>query len=133
MTGAYITLAGAAITVVLNIILIPLFDYTGAAWATFLCYFFMMVISYVLGQKHYPIPYPRKKLITYIVIVTLMYILHEAIARNINPNASYYKLVYYGTSLLFFILFSLLIMKVERKELTRLPFVGKFFARPATS
>ncbi len=44
MTGAYITLAGAIITVVLNIVLIPHFGYTGSAWATFICYAFMMVI-----------------------------------------------------------------------------------------
>ncbi|MBO9632852.1 MAG: polysaccharide biosynthesis C-terminal domain-containing protein [Chitinophagaceae bacterium] len=131
MMGAYITIAGAVLTVLLNVLLIPKFDYTGAAWATFFCYFFMMVISYVLGQKYYRIPYPKKKLITYLVIVTLMYILHEAIARNLDPHASHYKLIYYGTSVVFIGLFTLLIMKVERKELVKLPFVGKFFARPA--
>lgn len=133
MMGAYITIAGAVLTIVLNVLLIPSFDYTGAAWATFFCYFFMMVISYVLGQKYYRIPYPKKKLITYLVIVTLMYILHEVIARSMDPHASHYKLIYYGTSLLFMGLFTLLIMKVERKELVKLPFIGKFFARPATS
>ncbi len=133
MTGAYITIAGAVITILLNIWWIPDFKYTGAAWATFCCYLFMMVISYVLGQKYYPIPYAKKKLITYVVIVTLMYILHELIARNLDPKASYYKLTYYGSGLVFFVLFSLLIMKVERKELQRLPFIGKFFSRPATS
>lgn len=133
MTGAYITIAGAVITVVLNVWWIPDFKYTGAAWATFCCYLFMMVISYMLGQKYYPIPYAKKKLITYLVIVTLMYILHELIARNLDPKASYYKLTYYGSGILFFTLFTLLIMKVERKELQRLPLIGKFFARPATS
>lgn len=131
MTGAYITIAGAVITIVLNIWWIPDYKYTGAAWATFTCYAFMMIISYVLGQKHYKIPYPKKKLIAYLVIVTLMYILHEAIARNLDHSASYYKIIYYGTSLLFFGLFTLLIMKVEKKELQRMPFVGKFFGRAA--
>jgi O-antigen/teichoic acid export membrane protein len=133
MTGAYITIAGAVITILLNIWWIPDFKYTGAAWATFCCYLFMMVISYVLGQKYYPIPYAKKKLITYVVIITLMYILHELIARNLDPKASYYKLTYYGSGLVFFVLFTLLIMKVERKELQRLPFIGKFFVRAATS
>ncbi|MGN6417273.1 MAG: lipopolysaccharide biosynthesis protein [Pseudobacter sp.] len=129
MTGAYITIAGAVITIVLNIWWIPEYKYTGAAWATFTCYAFMMIISYVLGQKHYKIPYPKKKLIAYLVIVTLMYILHEAIARSLDHNASYYKIIYYGTSLLFFGLFTLLIMKVERKELRRMPYIGKFFGK----
>lgn len=131
MTGAYITIAGAVITIVLNILWIPKFKYTGAAWATFTCYAFMMIISYVLGQKHYKIPYPKKKLIAYLVIVTLMYILHEAIARNLSHSSSYYKIIYYGTSFLFFGLFTLLIMKVERKELQRLPFIGRFFGKAA--
>lgn len=134
MTGAYITIAGAVITVALNILLIPRFHYTGAAWATFTCYLFMMVISYVLGQKHYPIPYPKKKLITYLLICTVFYVLHEVIARNLPAGASYYKICYYGSSLLFLGLFTWLIAKVERREIQRLPLIGKYFggaARPA--
>lgn len=55
--GAWLSLIGAAITVVLNILLIPLMGYMGAAWATLLCYAAMMGISYYIGQKHYPVPY----------------------------------------------------------------------------
>lgn len=127
MTGAYITIAGAVITVVLNIVLIPDFGYTGSAWATFICYAFMMVISYVLGQKYYPVPYPKKKLLTYLAICVLLYVFHEyALARNLNPKAAYYPYVYYSTALLLMGLFSFLILKVEKKEFERLPFVGKF-------
>jgi O-antigen/teichoic acid export membrane protein len=126
MVGAYVTIAGAVITIVLNFLLVPDFRYTGAAWATFICYAFMMVISYKQGQKYYKIPYPTKKLITYLVICTLMYVVHEVIIRNLNSNAGYYYWVYYGTSLLFVGLFSLLILKVERKELVNLPIVGKY-------
>jgi len=127
MTGAYITIVGAIITVVLNIVLIPWFRYTGSAWATFICYAFMMVISYILGQKYYPVPYPKKKLLTYLVICAFLYVFHEyALARNLNHEAAYYPYVYYGTALLFLGLFSFLILKVEKKEFERLPFVGKF-------
>jgi O-antigen/teichoic acid export membrane protein len=127
MTGAYITIAGAIITVILNIVLIPEFRYTGSAWATFICYAFMMVISYALGQKYYPVPYPKKKLLTYLVICILLYVFHEyGLARNLNHKAAYYPYVYYGTAVLFLGLFSLLILKVEKKEFERLPFVGKF-------
>jgi O-antigen/teichoic acid export membrane protein len=127
MFGAYITIAGAVITIVLNVILIPKFHYTGAAWATFLCYTFMMVISYTQGQKHYPIPYAKKKLITYLTICAIFYIIHQyLIAGNMSPKASYYHAVYYGTSFLFLGLFTLLIFKVEKKEIQKLPFIGKF-------
>lgn len=127
MFGAYITIAGAVITIVLNVILIPKFHYTGAAWATFLCYTFMMVISYTQGQKYYPIPYAKKKLITYLAICGLFYIIHQyLIAGNMSPKSAYYGAVYYGTSILFLGLFTLLIFKVERKEIQRLPFIGKY-------
>lgn len=131
MFGAYITIAGAVITIVLNIILVPKFRYTGAAWATFLCYAFMMVISYTQGQKYYPVPYPKKKLITYLVICAILYVIHELIARNLDHKAGYYLPVYYGSGLVLLGLFTLLILKVEKKELQRLPFVGKWIYRIA--
>ena len=127
MFGAYITIAGAAITIILNLVLIPSFRYTGAAWATLICYGFMMVANYQFGQKYYTVPYAKKKLITYIVISVLMYIIHEAIVRNVDSRNSYYSLIYYGTSLILVGLFFLLIMKVERKEFARFPFIGKYF------
>jgi len=65
--GAAITLVGAIITVLLNIWWIPLFGYTGSAWATFTCYACMMVGSYFLGQKFYTIPYATKKLIALLI------------------------------------------------------------------
>jgi O-antigen/teichoic acid export membrane protein len=130
MTGAYITIAGAIITVVLNIAFIPQFRYTGSAWATFICYAFMMVISYILGQKYYTIPYAKKKLLTYLAICVCLYILHEyVIANNLDHKAAYFPYVYYGTSLLFIGLFTLLIIKVEKKEFERLPFIGKLLYR----
>ncbi|MGZ8554526.1 MAG: lipopolysaccharide biosynthesis protein, partial [Chitinophagaceae bacterium] len=50
MMGAAITIGGSIITIVLNILLIPKLHYLGAAIATFCCYFFMMIASYILGQ-----------------------------------------------------------------------------------
>jgi O-antigen/teichoic acid export membrane protein len=131
MFGAYITIAGAIITIVLNIWWIPKFHYFGSAWATFICYTFMMVFSYTEGQKHYPIPYPKKKLLSYLGVSVLMYILHEVIARNVNAGWSGYNIVYYGSGVLFMLLFVLLIVRVEAKELQRLPFVGRYFYRAA--
>src|SRR5580658_7607368 len=50
-SGAYITLIGAAITLIINYFFIPAFGYMASAWATFLCYGSMMVISYIWGQR----------------------------------------------------------------------------------
>src|SRR6185436_4715913 len=79
MTGALITIGGAVITILLNIWLIPKHHYLGAAIATFCCYLFMMITSYVMGQKYFPVPYARKKLIAYIIMVVAMYGTHRAL------------------------------------------------------
>lgn len=71
--GAYIALLGAAITVGLNLLLIPLFDYMGAAWTTFLCYFTMMVVSYLLGQKYYHVNYDVKRIALYLLSAVAVY------------------------------------------------------------
>lgn len=63
--GSTISLFGAAITIVLLFALIPHFGYMGAAWATFICYASMAVISYVWGQRHYPIPYNVTRVLLY--------------------------------------------------------------------
>lgn len=55
--GAYISIFGAVITLALNFYWIPRIGYMGSAWATFICYGAMMVVSYIIGQKHYKVPY----------------------------------------------------------------------------
>ncbi len=63
--GANISLMGAAITLVLNFIWIPIYGYTGSAWTTFICYFAMMVVCYLMGKKYYPIEYNIGKFFGY--------------------------------------------------------------------
>jgi O-antigen/teichoic acid export membrane protein len=66
--AAYISSAGALITLILNIILIPKFSYLGSAVATLLAYFIMALLSYHFGKKHYPIPYNSEKILFYFVL-----------------------------------------------------------------
>ncbi|MDN3585623.1 polysaccharide biosynthesis C-terminal domain-containing protein [Pedobacter aquatilis] len=70
--GLYISVIGAIITIVLNVVLIPKFGYMGSAWVSMAAYASMTIISYILGQKYYPIPYNLKKILTYIVISTII-------------------------------------------------------------
>ncbi len=60
--GAYISIVGAILTLVLNYLLIPKFSYYGSAIATIVAYGSMMLISYVLGNRYYPIPYDMEKI-----------------------------------------------------------------------
>lgn len=70
--GLYISLVGAIITIVLNFVLIPKFSYMGSAWVSMAAYFVMMVLSYVLGQKYYPIPYNLKRIFAYLAVSTVI-------------------------------------------------------------
>jgi O-antigen/teichoic acid export membrane protein len=71
--GAGISIFGALLTIVFNLILIPKLGYYGAALTTLICYTGMMILSYYQGQKHFPINYDLKKIIGYIVFVLALY------------------------------------------------------------
>jgi len=68
--GAYISIVGAIVTLSLNFVLIPLKGpfggYYGSAIATIVAYGSMMIISYKMGQKRYPIPYDINKIVSYL-------------------------------------------------------------------
>jgi O-antigen/teichoic acid export membrane protein len=66
--GAYISIVGAIITLVLNFLLIPTLSYYGSAIATIAAYGSMMGISYYFGNKYYPIPYDINKIGMYLLI-----------------------------------------------------------------
>jgi len=73
--GAYLSVAGALITIVLNILLIPVMSYMGSAWATLICYASMCVMSYVFSRRHYPISYNWKYISFYMIsALSLFYI-----------------------------------------------------------
>jgi O-antigen/teichoic acid export membrane protein len=64
--GAYISIVGAVITLILNYLLIPKYSYYGSAFATIAAYGSMMIISYILGNKYYPVPYDMEKISGYL-------------------------------------------------------------------
>ncbi len=122
LAGAYITLIGAVITLLFNFFFIPYFGYMACAWATFLCYGSMMVISYSWGQKAYPIPYAWKKLLAYIVIVVLLYFIHSGIVYFFKGNV-----VSLTAATVLLVLYMWFILQVEKKEFKRLPIIGRYF------
>jgi O-antigen/teichoic acid export membrane protein len=121
MYGAVITISGAVITIVLNIILVPKLHYLGAALATVLCYTFMMITSYVLGQKYYPVPYARKKLLSYLALAVLIYLFHRGLLMLwANP------LFDIATATILLCLFAYFVLQLEKKEFQNMPFIGKY-------
>lgn len=72
--GAYISVIGAVITLIVNFLLIPIpgVGFLGSAIATILAYGSMMLISYKLGQKEYPIPYDKQKIGFYLLLSVVL-------------------------------------------------------------
>jgi O-antigen/teichoic acid export membrane protein len=82
--GLYISGIGAILTIILNVIFIPKYSYMASAWISLIAYASMMVLSYLWGQKNYPIPYNLKKNLSYIIIsVVLVYLSFYVFKRNI--------------------------------------------------
>ncbi len=68
LLGAGVSLVGAGVTVVALLVLVPDYGYTGAAWAHLLCYGTMVVLSYLLGRRFYPVPYDLVRVAGYIAL-----------------------------------------------------------------
>lgn len=110
--GAIISIAGAAITVLLNVWWIPLFGYTGAAWATLVCYLCMTLICFFAGKHYYPIPYNSFRIVSYIVAGLALYWLMQQMKVSLSLSSS----VWYGFSLGALALFALLVWLFESRE-----------------
>jgi O-antigen/teichoic acid export membrane protein len=83
--GAWLSAIGAIITLVLNFWWIPLsadhylHGYVGSAWATFICYGAMMILSYLIGQKYFPVKYNLLKFVGYLGISIFLYMISTVI------------------------------------------------------
>ncbi|MDP1623401.1 MAG: oligosaccharide flippase family protein [Bacteroidales bacterium] len=95
--GAWISLIGAIITLALNFWWIPLgpdhliHGYMGSAWATFICYGSMMVISYLIGQRYFPVKYNFGRFFGYLGLAILLY----GVSINITLDGLFFRLVFH--------------------------------------
>ena len=112
--GAMISFIGAGITIGLNIWWIPLFGYVGSAWATFICYFSMMLICYFMGMKYYPIPYHIRHLLSFAGIALILFFAGWY-CRNYLYAGNYTRIFMINSVLfLFFILAVCLFIKKDK-------------------
>ncbi|MEH6536925.1 MAG: oligosaccharide flippase family protein [Psychroserpens sp.] len=104
--GMYISLIGAAITIAFNLIFIPKIGFMACAYATLIAYSLMMLISYALGRKYYPVPYHISRIAIYLLLsAALSFITYYYFDRDILL----------GT--VFLLCYITLIVFLERKEL----------------
>lgn len=106
--GAWISVGGAVITIVLNYWLIPIIGFIGSAWATLACYSSMMVASYLIGQKHYRVEYEWKKISGYAGLSLLVYL--------ISTKLNYSTAIYYLINSVLFLSFLLTVFLFEKKK-----------------
>ncbi|MCM1139600.1 MAG: oligosaccharide flippase family protein [Duncaniella sp.] len=83
--GMWLSLFGLAVTIGLNVLLVPAYGYMGCAWAAFGCYGSMMVASYLLGRHYYPINYGLAKLSFYFISAVALWIFSQLIAIEAKP------------------------------------------------
>lgn len=110
--GAYIAVIGAIITIVLNVILIPKIGYLGSAWATFACYFAMMVISYFWGRKIFPVKYDIKRIFIYTALALILF----SISKVFRIETESLRLIINTVYLLTFLA---IVIKIEKANLAQ--------------
>jgi len=102
--GAWLSLIGAIITLALNFWWIPLssdhliYGYYGSAWATFICYGSMMILSYLIGQKYFPVKYNLIKFAGYLGLSVLLYVF----SIFIKPESLMIRIGFHSVLLLIF-------------------------------
>lgn len=73
--GAYFSLIGCGILLCLNIWLVPLYGYVASAWASVAGYGVITLLSYVIGQKKYPVHYPLCDMVRYLLLAGVLFFL----------------------------------------------------------
>ena len=111
MVGAIISVSGAIITLVVSIYFLPRVGTIASAYAAVTTYAFMIVAGYLTGQRYYPIKYPIKKILTYVVVAVIMTVSLVLLRSQVNTFVSMALGIVYNIGLLWYV------WKYERKEL----------------
>ena len=97
--GAYFSLTGCIILILMNIFLVPKYGYIACAWAGFTGYGVAMLLSYFVGQKKYPIQYDLKAIGMYVLLAAVLYVA----AEYVSIDNIYLRMAYRTVLLLLFI------------------------------
>ena len=103
--GAYFSLIGLGITLVLQIVGVPRIGYWASCGSSLVCYFVIMCLSYFIGQKKAPIPYDLKRIGVYTALTLGLLAVYYAIRLYYVHNT--WVLMAIGTVLIGIYLFVL--------------------------
>ena len=112
LMGAWVSILGAAVTIAMLWVLVPRFGYEGAAWAHLACYGIMVLMSYLLGRRYYPVPYDLKRVAGYLALGIGLYAVSAPITAALGWPA-------WGTGTLLMALFVALVALIEGPGLRR--------------
>ena len=108
--GTFISIGGAILTIALNFLLIPYFGYMGSAVTSLICYLSMCLVSYIYGQKYFPIPYNIANAILYLIFAVFL----VWISRMINIENLYLKS---AIGFILLMIYGLIVFVFEKKHL----------------
>ena len=120
--GAYFSLTGLAITLVLQIVGVPRIGYWASCGSSLVCYLTIMLLSYFIGQKKAPVPYDLKRIGGYTALTIVLLAVYYALRLYVISNM--WVLMAAATVLL-----GIYLVVLTRKDfpLSGLPVVGKYF------
>lgn len=108
--GTIISWFGAILTIVLHLLFLKKYGFMVSAWVTFVAYFLMMVLSYFLGQKYYPIPYRIGKISFFLFLLMLFSLI----------SVKYFNYNFWLSNLLFLIYTSILLYSEKQFILSKI-------------
>ena len=116
--GAYFSLIGCAVILALNVWLVPRFGYVASAWASVAGYGIITLLSFLIGQKKYPVDYPLKDMAAYLVLAAVLFVLSEKVPIANVPL----RLAFHTLLILVFVAY------IVRKDLPlrAIPFINRF-------
>lgn len=120
--GAYFSGIGCAVLIAINVIFVPVYGYIACAWAGFAGYGTAMLLSYFVGQKKYPINYPVKEIMIYVVLALILF------AGMTEANRYFSSGIACLINTVLILIFAAYLVKKDF-PLKSLPVVGKYFRK----
>lgn len=118
--GAYFSTIGCVVTVLMIVLLAPVYGYMACAWASFASNLLMMILSYAIGQKKFPIQYDIRSAVIYGILAVLFY------AAGMLPRIDS-EILRLGYRTVLLLIFLAIIIRRDL-PLSELPYIGKRFA-----
>lgn len=119
--GACFSFLGVLITLLVNVIFVPQYGYIASAWASFACYFIIMLVSYFFGQKHFPINYQLKRVGIYVLLAGIIFLLGKYLTTP-------YIVLNYTIRVLLLLVFVVFIIRKDI-PLNEIPYFKRFIRK----